>query len=293
MFFNPYTNNILKDKKFHQFTFPCYPCHPCEDVCLEESKVCSHTPLLLEWSPYSLPQHDDPPITCYMVEPVILAPRYYLEIHPPKNLVSERVVSETPIEYPIDKQGLLANKLQISLYPSIGSKESVDSYYKVNYWQWTKVYPDPNINCNRRCNPLLNKTPVTKHIIRTEFWYIPSIDCSQTDYYELLREDDDTRCLDNTDIIIPPYNLEVFYINSLVTNSDYNSNDWVLRYMEHNNIMKSITNERIVKDIGIAWTYGPRPNTEYYIEYIKPLKFKDIIIKSYDRFSTNSSNIFQ
>ena len=88
--------------------------------------------------------------------PYILAPRYYLRIHRPRNQPGPSIT------VPLHKSptSLLNNKLRILLEPSIGW--GVNGSYRVEYWKWV-----PNVN--------LPAMP-TKYKVRTEFWYIPTLD---------------------------------------------------------------------------------------------------------------------
>ena len=88
--------------------------------------------------------------------PYILAPRYYLEIHSPRNQ------SGPSFKVPIHKssRSLLKDKVRIALKPSVGW--GINASYKVDYWEWI-----PNVN--------LPAVP-TKRKLSTEYWYVPTID---------------------------------------------------------------------------------------------------------------------
>lgn len=91
-------------------------------------------------------------------KPYVLAPRYYLVIHPPKNNPNQ-----FKITVPIHKEAnsSLRNQFRVELEPSTGW--GVNATYKVEYWQWT---------------PLINKplNTIKKECILVEHWYVPTID---------------------------------------------------------------------------------------------------------------------
>lgn len=88
--------------------------------------------------------------------PYLLAPRYYLKIHSPRNQPGPTIT------VPIHKStnSLLKDKVRVALRPSIGW--GVSASYKVDYWEWI-----PNVN--------LPAIP-SKKKLSTEYWYVPTID---------------------------------------------------------------------------------------------------------------------
>jgi hypothetical protein len=88
-------------------------------------------------------------------KPYILAPRYYVEIHPPRNQPGPTI----RVDIHKSPSSLLRNKLRTALEPSIGY--GINACYKVKYWEWI-----PNVN--------LPSIP-SKKLVRTEHWYVPTI----------------------------------------------------------------------------------------------------------------------
>ena len=86
----------------------------------------------------------------------VLAPRYYLKIYSPKDQ------NLSTIKIPIHKSPAshLKNKARILLSPSLSY--GINSSYKVEYIEWI---------------PLLEYTAdISKKIVKTEYWYIPTLD---------------------------------------------------------------------------------------------------------------------
>lgn len=88
--------------------------------------------------------------------PYRLAPRYYVLIHRPNTLPGPTI----KIDIHKSPASLLNNKIRVALPPSVGY--GINASYRVEYWEWT---------------PLINiDAQITKKLIRTEYWYVPSID---------------------------------------------------------------------------------------------------------------------
>lgn len=146
-----------------------------------------YTPLLIELDDLIISHIEDPPLPEDLLDidnPIYLSPRYYIKIfRPPTTNTTGSLSSEGQI-YPIQRSGVLANKLQLQLRPSIGY--GINSCYRVEYWQWEKILLPRGYSLTGVVgkNKLSKDKPQYKHkMIRQEYWYIPNADGSLNSNY--------------------------------------------------------------------------------------------------------------
>jgi hypothetical protein len=186
--------------------------------------------------------YEDPPISLPILEPIMLAPRFYIEVS---------TKGEASFIYKIDKYGLLSNYIQLLLKPN---KE-----YKVKYFQWKKVI-----------STSINTSSLTKILIKEEIWKIPSSYLLLQSLSLIRKDDDSSSCIDDFDVIDNPFilnptiNIEPKYKGNLI-------------YKTLNLPICTYTNERVVSSIGIGWSNAPKPGTKYSISYYQPLDIKQVI----------------
>lgn len=219
-----------------------------------------HIPLFLEWDSSLLPLDDDPPIVPF--NDILLAPRYYIKVYSPQNYNTDQSFSPNPFIYKIDRYGLLSNKLQLMLRPSID--KCMDSLYRVEYWYWRKVVNVTSLD------DIDNRGDITHKFIKEEYWYIPDIPIN-IETVTLNRRDDDE--LNPNEDILP--SLKIFAIKEVLSEGDWN--DWTFRINTLKPYISLLTNERVVSYTSINWLRGPRLNTKYTLSYYIPLSFKHIL----------------
>lgn len=271
----------------YQTPLPCTLC--CSDLKLIKEK--RHIPLLLEWDGTTLPSQEDPLIL--EGTSVLLAPRYYLKVYHPHIYNTDQSIGPNPVIYKIDKYGGFSHTLQLAMRPSV-CKE-VEGCYRVEYWYWRKKVSSPLYTEGQYI--VETKSNITHTFIKSEYWYIPSVELT-IDNIRMVRRDDDEGEM-NIDRLPREKSKEIFFIDSIMgrkdTERDLTSSyltpgdltsstleDWSLVYKEIEAPIKKITRERIVEGVYIHWERGPRPSTDYQINYFKPLRMKDILITARD-----------
>lgn len=215
----------------------------------------------------TLRQQQDPFIPELIDQPIHLAPRYFIKIHGPNNEES------APIIYRIPHAGKWKNMVRLSLRPS--RSRSSNSAYKVEYWEWNKiVYPKNYSPQGKRTSNLTYKDMPSNNrkLLFTEYWVVP---VTTENKKVMMRRVDSDPEFPSCDFI---YRDDVQIITDLIDEDGVRWFDYEIRDLSYRPYIESITKEVVTHMPAICWGQShPRPNTNYHIDVVKPMSYKDII----------------
>ena len=215
-------------------------------------------------------------------KPKLSAKEYQIKIKFPVNY---NVVRRKDIEFNIPTHPSLEYKVRLQLPPSIGY--GINSCYTVEYYEWQRPYEAGKV-------PYLSK--IQKKLVYKEYWRIPTSDkfylLSINDYnnYKVNLNTQKVKLtksntlqdslLNNLDIIdIQSINQNIINFTNwkLIDNSLY----WRPYFIP---LVNSNPPEIDKPTISIEWLEGDKPieESEYEINYIKPLSLEDIIYVDYE-----------
>jgi hypothetical protein len=202
-----------------------------------------------------------------ILEPIFLAPRYYLVIKPPSDIRNDSGYIPKPFTYYIPWEGIYKNQVRVALPPTIGWGEG--SCYTVEYWEW-----QPHI-----LPRIYKKSPLKHKLLKTEHWLVPHPMNKYMMNYNYLESKFKAQSISlistGSPISIASYNdvLVTTTINTDITN--YTITPVI---STNTSLIQRAVNYKNTTDVLL--TTSVPVDTTFTLNYVKPVDIKQVLFKN-------------